>query len=201
MLWQCGWSGTNTPPDEGAILHLGVLALCQLSALSHSGKCRFNTFKQFVIALRGPHLLWRSPAQARHVRISARTKTFGLKAIASQIEKQLAHHARLTTNLHRATRAENFANCWNCDTNVCSESRSDLLAQQRIYSSGLTEVLLAFHPSCITSSCSSTFPDSLRSAPLYSIQLQSTTRRLTRFQISPTRFQIRRDSVAFWPDS
>ena len=59
VLWQCGWSGTNTPPDEGAKLPPpGVLALCQLSALSHSRKCRFNTFKQFVLVLRDPHLLW-----------------------------------------------------------------------------------------------------------------------------------------------
>ena len=95
---------------------------------------------------------------------------------------QLAHHARSTTNLHRATRAENYAHCVNCDTGVCSETLSDLLAQQRIHSSGLTELLLAFHPSCITSSRSSTFPDSLRSAPLNSIQLQSTNHRfISRF--------------------
>ena len=35
----------QTPPDEGANLHLGVSALCQLSALSHSRKCRINTFE------------------------------------------------------------------------------------------------------------------------------------------------------------
>ena len=77
VLWQCGWSGTNTPPDEGSqnYLHLASLRSAHLSAPSYSRKCRFNTFKQFVLVLRDPHLLWPKPDM------------FGLKAITSQIEK------------------------------------------------------------------------------------------------------------------
>ena len=42
VLWQCGWSGTNTPPDEGGQNYPppGVLALCQLHR-----KCLINTLK------------------------------------------------------------------------------------------------------------------------------------------------------------
>ena len=130
-------------------------------------------------------------------------KTYGLREITSQIEKQPAHHARSTTNVHRFTHAENYAHCVSCDTNCFKTSGANLLkdslnllAQQRIRSNGLTELLLAFHPSCITSSRSSTFPDSLRSAQLYSIQF-AFDQSSTRFQISPTRFQTRRDSASF----
>ena len=65
-------------------------------------------------------------------------KTCGLKAITSQVEKQPAHHARSTTNVHRATHAENYAHCVNCDTNCFKTSGANLLrdsfnllAQQR----------------------------------------------------------------------
>ena len=58
VLWQCGWSGTNTPPDDGGLTPPDVLPSCQRSALSHSRMSRFNTFKQFVLVLRDPHLLW-----------------------------------------------------------------------------------------------------------------------------------------------
>ena len=71
-------------------------------------------------------------------------KQFGLKAITSQIEKQPAIHARTTTSVHRATHAENYAHCVNCDTNCFETSNANLirdsfnlLAPQRIRSSGL----------------------------------------------------------------
>ena len=149
-------------------------------------------------------------AQARHVRISAQ-KTIGLKAFTSQIEKkQPAHHARSTTNVHRATHAENYAHCLNCDTNCFEISNANflrdsfnLLAQQRIRSSGLYRTVAVVQPRCITSSRSSTFPDSLRSAPLFSIQFAFDQSSI-RFQISPTRFQTHsprfqthRDSASF----
>ena len=105
--------------------------------------------------------------------------------------------------MHRATHAESYAHCVNCDTNCFKTSdvnllrdSFNLLAQQRIRSSGITEPSLAFHPSCITSSRSSTFADSLRSAPLYSIQF-AFDQSSTRFQISPTRSQTRRHSASF----
>ena len=137
---------------------------------AHSGKCRINTFKT--------------------------VRTHPLQA-------QGLTHARLTTNLHRATHTENCANCVNCGTNVsrlrvriCSETRLDLLAQQRFRSGGLTELLLAFHPSCMTSS---RFVDVSRfvafcSTIQYPVAIDQSS---TRFQISLTRFQIRRDSVSF----
>ena len=105
--------------------------------------------------------------------------------------------------MHRATHAGSYAHCVKCDTNCFKTSdvnllrdSFNLLAQQRIRSSGLTELLLPFRPSCITSSRSSTFPDSLRSAPLYSIQF-AFDQSSTRFQISPTRSQTRRHSASF----
>ena len=67
--------------------------------------------------------------------------------------KQPAYHARSTTNVHRASRAENHAHCVNCDTNCFKTSDANLLrdsfnllAQRRIRSSGFTELLLAFNP-------------------------------------------------------
>ena len=87
--------------------------------------------------------------------VAARPKPdmFGLKAITSQIEKQPAHHARSTTNVHRAAHVESYAHCVNCDTNCFKTSNAkllrdsfNLLTQQRIRSSGLTELLLAFSP-------------------------------------------------------
>ena len=112
---------------------------------------------------------------------------FGLKAITSQIEKQPANHARSTTNVHRATHAENRAHCKTSNANLLRDS-FNLLAQQRIRSSGLHSTIAGVQPSCITSSRSSTFPDSLRSAPLFSIQF-AFDQSSTRFQISETRFQ------------
>ena len=101
VLWQCGWSGTNTPPDEGGQNYLH-LASWRSANSTHSGKCRFNTFKQCV---------------------------------------------------HRATYAESYAHCVNWDTNCFKTSDANLfrdsfnlMAQQRIRSSGLTELLLAFNP-------------------------------------------------------
>ena len=58
-----------------------------------------------------------SPRTGTETCSDLRTKTanaLGLKAIANEIEKQLAHHANLTTNLHCAAHAENYANCVNC---------------------------------------------------------------------------------------
>ena len=71
----------------------------------------------------------------------------------SNRKKQPAHHARSTTNVHRARHAESCAHCVNCDTNCFKTSNANLLrdsfnplAQQRMRSSGLTELLLAFNP-------------------------------------------------------
>ena len=79
-----------------------------------------------------------APAQARHSDLRTDYKQFGLKAITNQIENQPANHAR-STNVHRATHAENYAHCVNCDTNCFDTSNAnllrdsfDLLAQQRI---------------------------------------------------------------------
>ena len=105
----------------------------------------------------------------------------------SNLKKQPANHARSTTNVHRATLAENYAHGVRIVTQIVSETSNanllrdsfNLLAQQRIRSSGLHRTIAGVQPSCITSSRSSTFPDSLRSAPLYSIQFafdQSSTR-------------------------
>ena len=98
------------------------------------------------------------------------------KQFQVKLKKQPANHAR-STNVHRATHAENYAHCVNCDTNCFETSNAnllrdpfDLLAQQRIRSSGLHRTNAGVQPSCITSSRPSTFPDSLRSAPLFSIQ-------------------------------
>ena len=180
----------------------GVLALCQLSALSHSRKCRFNTFKQFVLVLRDPHLLWQPGPSPTCSRISrTNQKQFELKAIASQIEKQPAHHARSTTNVHRATHAESNAHCVNCEANCFKTSDANLL-RDSFNLSGTTKnslkwshrTIAGVQPSCFTSSRSSTFPESLRSPPLYSIQF-AFDQSSTRFQISPSRFQIHSPSL------
>ena len=149
--------GSNTPPDEGVnLLHLGVLALCQLNALwgvsdqhfqkqfvltplrsTSAGRSRSPNSKKLTVAKPGP-----SPGTDTCSGLSTKTaNALGLKAIASQIEKQVAHHAHLTINLHGAAHSGNCANCVNCGTTVsrlrvriCSETRSDLLAQQRIHS-------------------------------------------------------------------
>ena len=136
-------SGPKQPPPD-------VLALCQLSALPHSKKCRLNTFKQFVLVLRDPPLLGESGCGSPTKKLAKQpgssptcsdlrtnNKQLGLKTITNQIENQPANHARSTTNVHRATHAENYANGVKCDTDVCSETHSDLLAQQRSHSSGL----------------------------------------------------------------
>ena len=39
----CGWSGTNTPPDEGA--RSSTLASQRSANSAHFGKCRINSFK------------------------------------------------------------------------------------------------------------------------------------------------------------
>ena len=104
-----------------------------------------------------------SPAQARHSDLRTNYKQFGLKAISSQIENQ-PNHAR-STNIHRATHAENYGHL-NCDTNCFETSNANLprdsfnlLALQRIRSSGLHRTIAGVQPSCFTSSRSSTFPD------------------------------------------
>ena len=137
-------------------------------------------------------------------------KTFGLKAVFSQIEKQPARHARSTTNVIRAAHAESCAHCVKCDANCFKTSKCEF-AQRLVQSSGTTKnslkwshrTIAGVQPSCFTSSRSSTFPDSLRSAPLYSIQF-AFDQSSTRFQISPTcfrihspRFQTRRDCASF----
>ena len=116
-------------------------------------------------------------------------KQFGLKAITNQIENQPANHARSTTNVHRATHADNYAHCVNCDTNCFKTSNANLLrdsfnvlAQQRIPSSCLHRTIAGVQPSYITSPHSSTFPNSLHSASLQCVQFA--------FDQSSTRFQI-----------
>ena len=89
----------------------------RLSALPTAQEVSDQHFeKQFALALRDPHLLWYTPpnslpnglpsswAQARHSDLCTNYKQFGLKTITSQIENQLANHAR-STNVHRATDA------------------------------------------------------------------------------------------------
>ena len=107
-----------------------------------------------------------SLAQARNSDLRTKYKQFGLKAMTSQIENQPADHARSTINVHYATHAENYAHCVNCGTNCFETSNANLLrdsfnllAQQRIRSSGLHRSIACIQPSCITSSRSSTFPD------------------------------------------
>ena len=69
VLWQCGWSGTNTPPDEGGQNYLHLAS--QRSANSaHSrtlgsvdSTLSNSSYSSFEI-----HICCGSPAQARHVR-------------------------------------------------------------------------------------------------------------------------------------
>ena len=88
--------------------------------------------EQFVLTLGDPHLLEVHDLPAQKLAVAKpgpslgtetcsdlSTKTadaLGLKAIARQIEKQLAHHAHLTINLHSAAHSENYANCVNYGT-------------------------------------------------------------------------------------
>ena len=100
---------------RGPNLHLASQRSAKLSALSHSRKSEFNTFKQFIIVLRDPHLQWEPrPKSDMFADLRTNQKKNGLKAITSQIEKQPAHHARSNTNVHLATHAENYAHCVNC---------------------------------------------------------------------------------------
>ena len=71
-LWQCGWSGTNTPPDEGGqnYLHLASWRSANC-ALTLSRKCLVDTLK--TVRTRPSrstsavvNSLPSSPAQARH---------------------------------------------------------------------------------------------------------------------------------------
>ena len=186
---QCcgnGWSGTNTPPDEGGLPPPGVLALCQLSALSHSRKCRFKHFQTGSYSSFEIHICCGSPGPSPTCSdLRTNNKQFRLTAITSQIGRTAC-----ASYVRRATHAENYAHCVNCDTNCFETSNANLprdsfnlLAQQRIRSSGIHRTIAGVQPSCITSSRSSTFPDSLRSAPLYTIQF-AFDQSLTRFQIS-----------------
>ena len=139
-------------PDEGAILHLASSRSANSAhsrTLGSVGSTLSNSsYSSFEI-----HICCGSPAQARLVCGSQHEQKHGLKAITSQIEKQPAHHARSTTNVHRATCVESYAHCVNCDMNCFKTSNANLLrdsfnllAQQRIRSSGLTELLLALNP-------------------------------------------------------
>ena len=181
--------GSNTPPDEG----------CQLpppwrfSALPTHTQKLGSLKKQFVLALQDPILLEvhdlsaqklvvtkPGPSPVKHLRISARRllSALGLKAIASQFEKQLAHHAHFTINLHCAAHSENYVNCVNCGTtNLLGDSFTSLgtttnsLRDLFRWSPSTVQESSAlfrqnccwrFTPACITSSRFSTFPDSLR---------------------------------------
>ena len=137
MLWQCGWPGTNTPPDEGGQKKLpppGVLALCQLCthAVKEVSEQHFETVRTHpsrstsaVVTppSSSPNGSPSSPAQARHSDLRTNYKQFGVKAITSQIKNQPANLAR-STNVHRATHAENYAHCVNCDTNCFKTSKN-----------------------------------------------------------------------------
>ena len=141
MQCNCGmWMvcGSNTPPDEGANSpHLGV-SRSELNALwkvsdqhfqktvrthplrsTFAGGSRSPSSKKLAVAK--PR-----PSPGTETCSDLRTKTanaLGLKAIASEIEKQLAHHAHLTTNLHCAAHAEK--QCKLCELrNKCFKTSS-----------------------------------------------------------------------------
>ena len=64
-----------------------------------------------------------------------------------------SYHARPTTNVHRATHAENYAHCVNCDRNfwrlrmrICSEIHSISWHNKEFAQMVSTELLLAFNP-------------------------------------------------------
>ena len=98
------WAVRTPPP--------GVLALCQLRthAVKEVSDQHFETVRTRPTSavVTPPKSLPNgspsSPAQARHSDLRTNYKQFGLKAITSQIENQLANHAR-STNVHRATHA------------------------------------------------------------------------------------------------
>ena len=180
-LWQCGWSSTlllTRVAKTTSTWRLSALPTAHsrtqgsvCSALSNSS---FSLFEIHICCGNPTKQLAKQPGPSPTCSdLRTNNKQFGLKAITSQIEKQTANHARSTTNVHRATHAANCAHCVNCDTNCFETSNTNLitdsfnlLAQQRIRSSGLHRTIAGVESSCITSSRSSTFPDSLRSAPL-----------------------------------
>ena len=121
------------------------------------------------------NLLWRSPAQPqglKHVRISARKLVMHLdwKRLQVKLKNNLhiMHTWPPTYNVLHMLKtmqtvwiAEQVFQDFECEfaqrlVQMASVNRS------RIVSSSQTELLLAFHPSCITSPRSATFPDSLR---------------------------------------
>ena len=133
----------------------------------------------------------------RHARISARTNALGLKAIASQNENNLhIMHAWTPTYivLHM------LQTVW-IVVQMFAQRLVQIFWHNKEFAQVVsTELLLAFHHSCITSSRSSTFPDSLRSAPLYSIQFQSTNRRLvSKFHQLVSRFGMTLCHLSTWP--
>ena len=122
--------GSNNPPDEGPTPPPG-----RLSAPPNQrtfGKCQINTFKNSSYSPFEIHICWKftisqlktccgeCPTQAQGPKHTKTASALGLKAIASQIEKQLAHHAHLTINLHCATHSENCAK--NSSANLLRDS-------------------------------------------------------------------------------
>ena len=149
-----------------------------------NSSCRRQHFqKHFVLIFCEPHLLEvpnfpastfvPGPSPRHDATLSAGSQhetdnALGLKA-TSRLMTLLKHlHASCTPNviMHYDTHSENCANCVNCGTtNLLRDSfRSPPagLRQPRIVCSSQTELLLAFHTSCITPPRSSTFPDYLR---------------------------------------
>ena len=145
----------------------------RLSALptTHSrcqGSVWSTLWKQFVLALRDPHLLWKtppnslpnglpsSPAQVRHSHLRTNYKQFWLKANTVQIESQPANHAR-SSEVHHATHAETMHTVW-----IVTQTVSRLQNKE----------FAGIQPSCVTSSRHNhrCFRFQLRSAPLWSIQ-------------------------------
>ena len=130
-------------------------------------------------------------------------KTFGLKAIANPIENQPAHHARSTTNVHRATHAESYAHCVNCDTKCVKTSNENLLIDS-FRSSGTTKNSLKWSHRTIAGVSSQlhhvvTILDVSRFVAFcptiqYPVAVDQSS---IHFQISPTRFQTRCDSTSF----
>ena len=184
----------------------GVLAICQLrthavkevsdqhfvrTRPSRSTSAVVNSTKQLAKRLA------KQPGSSRHSDLRTNYKQFGLKTITSQIENQPANHAR-STNVHRATHAENYAHCVNCETNCFETSNAnllrdsfELLAQQRIrwHSNQLHHIV---------SSQSSTFQISAAfcSTMKHPVCIRPIVD-LIHLQTRSSRFQTQRDSVSF----
>ena len=183
-IGACGWCVAQTLLTRGPTPHLGVSALCQRTL----GSVRSTLSKNSSYSPFETHICWRftisqlkklavakpRPSPGTETCSDLRTKTanaLGLKAIASEIEKttctsctldhQLTFVLHMLKTMQTVWIAEQVFQDFECEfaqrlVQMASVNRS------RIVSSSQTELLLAFHPSCITSPRSATFPDSLR---------------------------------------